>query len=68
MRRENVIMGSKKDRTQEISISGPWIIEMLGFSDYKSIESVLKQIRIAIITTYSDWEEANVSLLINAQN
>jgi rRNA-processing protein FCF1 len=67
MLRENVVTLTKKDGSREIVISGPWIIEMLGFEDKNEIDKVLNDIRITIMSSYDLWEEKGVVQLIDAQ-
>ena len=67
MLRENVITLTKKDGSREIVISGPWIIEMLGYEDKDEIDKVLSDIGIAIMSSYDLWGEKDVVQLIDAQ-
>ena len=67
MPREGVVTLLRKDGTQEVNISGPWIIGMFGFKHKKEAEEFLKQLKVTIESTFEAWGKKDVVQLIKPQ-
>ena len=57
----------KKDGTQKILMRGPWVIEMVGFSDEKGAKKTLDSILWSIQEAFDLWYDKDVFCLIKPQ-
>ena len=56
-----------KDGTQKILMRGPWVIEMVGFSDEESAKETLDSILVSIQEAFELWDNKDVFSLIEPQ-
>lgn len=67
MKQESTITLTSKDGDKEINIFGPWIIEMIGFKEKDKVEEFLEDLQICIESSFENWGEKDVLLLISPQ-
>ena len=67
MPRENVVKLERKDRSQEIRVVGPWIMELTGFESLEEVEDVLENLNVCISSAFDLWEDEDVFALVEPQ-